>query len=149
MENVHTFAVNQQLFQVHVVCKAATNACLFTHGICLDHRKTFFGSPRSTFDSSQTPYQVILHSTNPSATGAVPVHICTGALVAGDEERIGSTIPMPTFAGRSSTLNSLLPVDLPQMSIVGQQRQHISELQFDKFPTPSSLLFWKIRFKAR
>ena len=31
--------------------------------------------------------------------------------------------------------------------MVGQQRQQISELQFDKFPTPSSFLYWKIRFK--
>ena len=30
--------------------------------------------------------------------------------------------------------------------MVGQQRQQISELPFDKFPTPSSFLCWKIRF---
>ena len=30
--------------------------------------------------------------------------------------------------------------------MVGQQRQLISELQFDKFPTPSSFLCWNIRF---
>ena len=47
------------------------------------------------------------------------------------DERIGSTIPMPT-------MSSFLRVDIPQSSMVGQQRQQISELQFDKFPTPSS-----------
>ena len=31
--------------------------------------------------------------------------------------------------------------------MVGQQRQRISELQFDKFPIPHSFLVWKIRFK--
>ena len=33
-----------------------------------------FDIPRSMFDSSQTPHQGVLHSTTPSATGAVPVH---------------------------------------------------------------------------
>ena len=47
---------------------------------------------------------------------------------------------MPTFARRPMTMSSLFPVDIPQNSMVGQQRQQISELQFDKFPTPSSFL---------
>ena len=33
--------------------------------------------------------------------------------------------------------------------MVGQQRQQISELQFDEFTTPSSFLYWKIRFKSQ
>ena len=41
------------------------------------------------------------------------------------------------------------PVDIPQSSMVGQQRHQILELQFDKFPTPSSFLYWKIRFKSQ
>ena len=40
------------------------------------------------FESSQTPHQGILHSTEPGATGAVPVHVCTGTPVARGEERI-------------------------------------------------------------
>ena len=32
-------------------------------------------------------------------------------------------------------MSSLIPVELPQNSMFGQQRQQISELQFDKFPT--------------
>ena len=31
--------------------------------------------------------------------------------------------------------------------MVGQQRQQMSELQFDKFPDPQSFLVWRIRFK--
>ena len=31
----------------------------------------------------------------------------------------------------------------------GQLRQQISELQFDKFPTPSTFLCWKTRFKKQ
>ena len=49
-----------------------------------------FGNSRSMFDSSQTPYQGILHSTNPSATSAIPVQVGTGRLFARSEERIGS-----------------------------------------------------------
>ena len=56
---------------------------------------------------------------------------------------------MPTFARRPSTMISSFPVDILQNSMVGQQRQQISELQFDKYPTPSSFLCWKIRFKTQ
>ena len=40
-----------------------------------------------------------------------------------------------------------MPVEFPQNSMDGQQRQQISELQFDKFPNPHSFFVWKIRFK--
>ena len=42
-------------------------------------------------------------------------------------------------------------MELPQNCMVGQQRQQISELQFDKFPNPQSSLvrLWKIRFKTQ
>ena len=43
-------------------------------------------------------------------------------------------------------LNSMIPVDFPQNSFVGQQGQRISELQFDKFPNPHFFAL-KIRFK--
>ena len=58
------------------------------------------------------------------------------------------TIPMPTFATKPLTTSSTTPVELPQNYVVGQQRQEISELQFDKFPNPQSFLVWKIRFKT-
>ena len=44
-------------------------------------------------------------------------------------------------------MSSTIPVEFPENSMVGQQRQQISELQFDKFPNPQSFLVWKIRFK--
>ena len=59
------------------------------------------------------------------------------------------TIPMPTFARRPSTVTSLMLVECPQNSMVGHQRQQISELQFDKFPNAQSLSVWKIRFKSQ
>ena len=67
--------------------------------------------------------------------------------MAREEERIGSTFPMPTFARRTPTMRSFMPLDIPKSSIVGKQRQQISELQFDKFPDPQSILCWKIRFR--
>ena len=39
---------------------------------------------------------------------------------------------MLTFAGRPSTLSSTILVEFPQNSMVGQQRQQISELRVDK-----------------
>ena len=35
------------------------------------------------------------------------------------------------------------PVDIPQNYVVAQQRQQMSELQFDRFPNPPSFLVWK------
>ena len=46
-------------------------------------------------------------------------------------------------------MSSFIPVDIPQSSMVGQQRQQISELQFDKYPNPSSFMCWKIRFRSQ
>ena len=73
--------------------------------------------------------------------------ISTGAPVARGETRIGNTIPMPTFAGRPSTMNAFLPVGIPQSSMVGQLRQQISELQLEKFPAPSTFSCGEIKFK--
>ena len=81
-------------------------------------QENVFGNPRHVFDASQTPHEGILHSAAPRATGKVPVHGSTGTLVARDEERLGSTIPMPMFAGRPSTMNSYLPADTPQNSLL-------------------------------
>ena len=58
-------------------------------------------------------------------------------------------IPMPTFAPRPLTTSSTMSVEFPQNSMVGQQRQQISELQFDRFPKPSSFLVWKTRVKTQ
>ena len=54
---------------------------------------------------------------------------------------------MSTFATRPLTVSFAIPVELPQKYMVGQQRQQISELQFDKFSNPQSFSVWKIRLK--
>ena len=56
---------------------------------------------------------------------------------------------MPTFASRPLTTSSTIPVDLPKNYVVGQQRQQMSELHFDKFPIPASFLVWKTRFTTQ
>ena len=63
--------------------QTTTEACVFfdTWNLSETQRNVFVHS-RSLFDPSQTPYQGILHSTNPSATGAIPVQVCTGRPVA-------------------------------------------------------------------
>ena len=49
-------------------------------------QENVIANPRST---SQLPYRGIHQFATPSARGEVPVHKCTGALVAREEERIG------------------------------------------------------------
>ena len=66
-----------------------------------------------------------------------------------DDTQNQGTIPMPTFATKPWTTSSTIPVEIPQNNMVGQQRQQISELQFDKFPEPQSFIVWKIRFKTQ
>ena len=94
------------------------------------------------FDSSQTPCQGILHSSIPSAAGAIPVHVRTGRLVArGEDEWEHDTnadvckkaVNHELFltSGSSTEFNGW----------TAKTTQQISELQFDKFPTPSSFLY--------
>ena len=108
-----------------------------------------FSNQFSTFDSSQNHHLEIHHCTTPREIGSVPQAIGTGTSLARDEERVKGTTPMPTFGGRPSTMSSLIPVDVPQNSMVGQQRQQVSELQFDKFPAPSTFFCWKTRFQIQ
>ena len=70
------------------------------------------------------------------------------SLTSEDGQNYGA-IPMPMFASRPLTTNSKHSVDIPQNYMVGQQRQQISELQFDKFPNPQVFLVLKIRFKTQ
>ena len=90
----------------------------------------------------------LIHSGAPQREqGSVPQATGKGTLFARDDKQNRGTIPMPTSAGRPSTMSSTIPVDFPQNSMVGQQRQQISELQFNKFPNSQSFLVKKIRFK--
>ena len=91
-----------------------------------------------TFDSPRHHSQRIHPCATPRKKGSVPQATGTGTFFTRDDKQDRDKIPIPTFAGRPSTMSSILPVKFPQNSMIGQQRQHISELQFDKFPNPQS-----------
>ena len=95
-----------------------------------------FGNPRHMLDPSRMSYPGILHSTNQSAEGGNPVQRSSLRPVAGSEERIGSTIPMPMFAGRPSIVNSSLPAEIPQNFMAHQQRLQIRRFSLANFPHP-------------
>ena len=71
---------------------------------------------------------------------AVPEAERTKTSHTSEDRQNQGTIPMPTFATRPLTTSSTVPVELRQNYMVGQQRQQISELQFDKFPDPQPFL---------
>ena len=110
-------------------------------------QENVFGNQYSTFDSLRDHHQGIQSCAPQRERGSVPQATGSGTLLARDDKQNRGTIPMPTFAGRSSTMSSTIPVEFPQNSMVGQQRQQISVLQFDKFHNRQSFLVWKIRFK--
>ena len=88
---------------------------------------------------------------NPNATGGDSMQSSTGRPVARSEEQKRDTTSTPRFVKRPSSRNSLFPAEwiYPQNPLVDQQRLQISELQFDKFPTPSTFSCWKRRFKTQ
>ena len=51
------------------------------------------------------------------------------------------------IATKPLTASSTIPVDIPQNYMVGQQRQQISEKQFDKFPHPHH--FWCGKYDSK
>ena len=81
-------------------------------------------------------------------TGSVRVHIGIRTLVARDEDRTRSTFSMPTFARKAVDHKFIVSGDIPRNSMVGKQRQQISELQFNKLPTPSTFSCSKMRSQA-
>ena len=74
-------------------------------------QENVFANPRSTLDSLQIPFQRIHPFMKPNAAGEAPAPISTGKLVARENERIRSTIPMPTFSRRPQTMSYFVPGD--------------------------------------
>ena len=63
----------------------------------------------STFDPPGNPSQGIHYCATPRQTGSVPQTTGTGTSFTRDEEQNRSTLPMPTFARRPSTMSSWIP----------------------------------------
>ena len=87
-------------------------------------RENVFGNQFFTFDSHRDHHQGI-HSCAPQRErGSVPQATVTDdTFFTRDDKQDKGTIPMPTFAGRPSTMSSFTPVEFPQNSMAGQQRQ--------------------------
>ena len=95
-----------------------------------------FGNQFSTFDSHRDYSQRFQSDDVQRNREAVSEAGRTKTSHTSEDTQNQGTIPMPTFAPRPLTSSSTIPVDLPQNYMVGQQRQQISELQFDNFPKP-------------
>ena len=96
-------------------------------------QENVFGNQFSTFDSPRDYSQRIQSDDVQRNREAAPEAGRTKTMHPSEDRQNQGTIPMPTFATRPLTTSSTIPVDLPQDCMVGQQRQQISELQFDKF----------------
>ena len=87
-----------------------------------------------------------------TATCGEPILSSTGKLLARfdetDKETQSFTLLSPRFAGNVPTVNppSFAEEVYPQNFMFGQPKNHISELQFEKFPAPSTFQCWKTRF---
>ena len=103
-------------------------------------QENFFATPRATFESSQILYQGTHPLMEPNAAGEASAFISTWRLAPREAERMGSTIPTPTFARRPPTMRFFILVNVPHSSMVERQRQQISELQFDKILIPTFFL---------
>ena len=78
----------------------------------------------------------------PYAAGEAPALILAGIFVARGERK-GSTIPMPTFARRPSTVSTLILEEIAQFFLVGQQRQQVYwNCNSTNFLKPGDYLFW-------
>ena len=82
--------------------------------------------------------------------GRIPERTSTGQPVPEDGDGGKGAIPNPRFLRSSSTGNSFDPMKGRNLTNYGvdRQRLQISELYFDKFPTPQTLSCWKIGFKT-
>ena len=123
------------------------NACRLTHGIHWDFRKTFSVINFLRLIHSEIILKDFTLAHHKENKDQFHKQQGQGLFFTRDDEQNRDTIPMPTFAGRPLTMSSTMSVELSQNSMVGQQRQQISELQFDRCPDPQSFLVWKIRFK--
>ena len=104
------------------------------------YRETFFAGP---VVSSTAPYPQEL---NPWSSGvSEPIHSSTA-------EKNENQTPVQDQRCQSgpSAKNSVIPSEGDSSKNYGadQQRLQISDLHFDKFPTPSTFACWKIRFKT-
>ena len=103
-------------------------------------QENVFGNQFSTFDSSRDYSQRRQSDDVQRNREAVPEAERTKTVHTSEDRLNQGTISMPTFATKPLTTSSTIPMELPQNYMVGQQRQQISELQFDRCLYPQSFL---------
>ena len=108
-----------------------------------------FGNQFSTFDSPRDHFQRIQSDDVQRNRQAAREAGRTKTTHTSEDRQNQGAIPTPTFATRPLNTSSTIPVELLQNYMVGQQRQQISELQFDKFPSPQSFLVCKFDSKHK
>ena len=86
-------------------------------------QENVFGYQFSTFDSPRDHHRGIHPCAPQRERESFPQATGSGTIFARDDKQSRDTIPMPTFARRPPTMSSCIPVDIPQSSMVGQQRQ--------------------------
>ena len=90
-------------------------------------QENVFGHQFSTFDSPRDYSQRIQSDDVQRNRKAAPEAERMKTCHTREDRQNQGTIPTPTFARRPSTVRSTIPVEFPQNSMVGQQRQQISE----------------------
>ena len=108
-------------------------------------QENVFGHQFSTVDSSRNHQEGIHPFAQQRERGSVPQATGSRTLFTRDDKQNCGTIPMPTFVGYEFVNTGWNFHRIVWLDSI--HRQQISELQFDKFPSPQSVLVWKIRFK--
>ena len=106
-----------------------------------------FANPRA---SSSSPYPGGFNPWISNVTEDTSVLTSTGRPVTFGECQIPDTVLIPRLQSGPSAENSFDPEEGKFLNNYGadKQRLQISELHFDKFPTPTTFACWKIRFKT-
>ena len=106
----------------------------------MEYRETFFANPHA---SSSAPYPQELHRWNSSIEE--PLHSSTVE----KSERQEQNQDLRCQSGPSAKDSVILSGgDSTKNYGADQQRLQISDLHFNKFPTPATFACWKIRFKT-
>ena len=131
--------------QVLERCRAATKACVLIHGICVGHRKTLLAIHvlSSIHHRHRIKEFFTLRVKVPQLESQC--RDAQGDLSPEVKNELGAQFQCRRLQeGRQPWILSL-PAEIPQNSVAVQQWLQISELQFDKFPTPCTLSCWRIR----
>ena len=97
-------------------------------------QENVFGNPRRTFDSSQTPLKEFFTLQLQALQVRFQCMEVQGHLSQEMKNDLGAQYQMPMFAGRPSTMNSYLPADIPQNSVLDSKDSRYWNFNLIKFP---------------